>query len=560
MTDKMSDKPLTDIAFSSFDLHPAMLVGLESAGFTRCTPIQALTLPISLTGRDVAGQAQTGTGKTLAFLITLVQRLMTRPALANRGPADPRAMILAPTRELAIQIHKDAEKFCAGLGLKFALIYGGVDYDKQRAQLTQGCDVIIATPGRLIDYVRQGVVHLHACEVCILDEADRMFDLGFIKDLRFLLRKLPRREERQTLMFSATLSHRVLELAYEHMNEPEKVIVETETITASRVRQVVYFPSNEEKLPLLISLLSRTDANRTMVFVNTKAWVERVGRALEKAGYRVGVLSGDVPQKKRQSLLAKFQRADLEILVATDVAARGLHIDAVSHVYNFDLPFDAEDYVHRIGRTARLGLEGDAISFACEIYAQSLPEIEAYIEQKIPVEAVTAELLTPIPRTPRAHAASADGEANESIADIFREARAEALASGRGPKTGGGRGGPGGSRSGPGGSRSGAGGSRSGSGSSSGGPRRSEGERRPHANGSSSAAGSVRPPRDPNAPPRAEGDRPRRERSPRPEGASASVNIAARQAAPATPQTVSKESFFKRFARQVKSLVVPAKP
>ena len=378
---KHIDKPLTDIPFSSFDLHPQMLAGLESAGFTRCTPIQALTLPISLTGRDVAGQAQTGTGKTLAFLITLVQRLMTRPALANRGPADPRAMILAPTRELAIQIHKDAEKFCAGLGLKFALIYGGVDYDKQRTQLTSGCDVIIATPGRLIDYVRQGVVHLHACEVCILDEADRMFDLGFIKDLRFLLRKLPNREERQTLMFSATLSHRVLELAYEHMNEPEKVIVEAETITAARVRQVVYFPSNDEKLPLLIGLLSRTEANRTMVFVNTKAWVERVGRTLERAGYRVGVLSGDVPQKKRQSLLTRFQKGELEILVATDVAARGLHIDAVSHVYNFDLPFDAEDYVHRIGRTARLGMEGDAVSFACEIYAQSLPEIEAYIEQ-----------------------------------------------------------------------------------------------------------------------------------------------------------------------------------
>ncbi len=583
MTDKMSDKPLTDIAFSSFDLHPAMLAGLESAGFTRCTPIQALTLPISLTGRDVAGQAQTGTGKTLAFLITLVQRLMTRPALANRGPADPRAMILAPTRELAIQIHKDAEKFCAGLGLKFALIYGGVDYDKQRAQLTQGCDVIIATPGRLIDYVRQGIVHLHACEVCILDEADRMFDLGFIKDLRFLLRKLPRREERQTLMFSATLSHRVLELAYEHMNEPEKVIVETETITASRVRQVVYFPSNEEKLPLLISLLSRTDANRTMVFVNTKAWVERVGRALEKAGYRVGVLSGDVPQKKRQSILARFQRAELEVLVATDVAARGLHIDAVSHVYNFDLPFDAEDYVHRIGRTARLGLEGDAVSFACEIYAQSLPEIEAYIEQKIPVEAVTAELMQAIPRAPRAPVASADGEAVESIADLFREARAEALASGRGPKSGSGRGGPGGSRSGPGGSRSSSSGSRSGSGSSSG-PRRPEGERRPaHGNGSSAADGSSRPPRDanaaprpprdpnapprpprdPNAPPRAEGDRPRRQRGPRSEGsAPASVNIAAKQvpAAPAPAQTVSKESFLKRFARQVKSLVVPAKP
>ncbi len=560
--DKIDDKPLTDIAFSSFDLHPAMLAGLESAGFTRCTPIQALTLPISLTGRDVAGQAQTGTGKTLAFLITLVQRLMTRPALANRGPADPRAMILAPTRELAIQIHKDAEKFCAGLGLKFALIYGGVDYDKQRSQLTSGCDVIIATPGRLIDYVRQGVVHLHACEVCILDEADRMFDLGFIKDLRFLLRKLPRREERQTLMFSATLSHRVLELAYEHMNEPEKVIVETETITASRVRQVVYFPSNEEKLPLLIGLLSRTEANRTMVFVNTKAWVEKVGRALERAGYRVGVLSGDVPQKKRQSLLAKFQRAELEILVATDVAARGLHIDAVSHVYNFDLPFDAEDYVHRIGRTARLGMEGDAVSFACEIYAQSLPEIEAYIEQKIPVEAVTADLLRALPRTPREAVANADGEANESIADIFREARAEALASGRGPKTGGSRSGPGGSR---GGARSAPGGSRSGPG----GPRRSEGERRPprdanapprEANGTPRPPRAPRPPRDANVASDAARGQSGGERA-RPEASAALSKVTARVPATPTPapaKTVSKESFLKRFTRQVKSLVAPS--
>ncbi len=570
---KPGDKPLTDIAFSNFDLHPALLAGLDAAGFTRTTPIQAMTLPISLAGRDVAGQAQTGTGKTLAFLVTLVNRLLTRPALANRGPADPRAMILAPTRELAIQIHKDAEKFASALGLKFALVYGGVDYDKQRAQLMSGCDVIIATPGRLIDYVRQGVVHLHACEVCILDEADRMFDLGFIKDLRFLLRKLPIREERQTLLFSATLSHRVLELAYEHMNEPEKLIVEAETITAARVRQVVYFPSNEEKLPLLIGLLSRTEANRTMVFVNTKAWVERVGRALERAGYRVGVLSGDVPQKKRQTLLSRFQKGELEILVATDVAARGLHIDAVSHVYNFDLPFDAEDYVHRIGRTARLGMEGDAVSFACEIYAQSLPEIEAYIEQKIPVEPVTRELLEARPRPKREPVLDENGQPVESIADIFREARAEAEASGRG------RGGPGGGR---GGSRSGSGSRDAGSrgGSSSRGPRR-DGERRPprvegEARGprpprpegearpprAEGEARAPRPPRDPNAPPRPEGERSRRRRGPRnPEGAP-SVNIAARQtgpapAAPAAPQTVSKESFLKRFASKVKSLVSP---
>ena len=427
----MSDKPLTDVTFSSFDLHPSLLAGLEEAGFTRCTPIQALTLPVALPGRDVAGQAQTGTGKTLAFLVAVMNRLLTRPALAERKPEDPRALILAPTRELAIQIHKDAVKFGSQLGLRFALVYGGVDYDKQRELLQKGVDVIIATPGRLIDYVKQHkVVSLHACEICVLDEADRMFDLGFIKDIRFLLRRMPVRTERQTLLFSATLSHRVLELAYEHMNEPEKLVVETESITAARVRQKLYYPSDEEKLPLLIGLLSRSEGARTMVFVNTKAFVERVARALERAGYRVGVLSGDVPQKKRESLLNRFQKGQLEILVATDVAARGLHIDGVSHVYNYDLPFDAEDYVHRIGRTARLGAEGDAISFACERYAMGLPDIEAYIEQKIPSEPVTAELLTPLPRPerPKPEAGEGEGEDEESIGQIFREAREQRAA------------------------------------------------------------------------------------------------------------------------------------
>ncbi|MGH8075008.1 MAG: ATP-dependent RNA helicase RhlB, partial [Lysobacter sp.] len=422
----MSDKPLTDIAFSSFDLHPSLLAGLESAGFTRCTPIQALTLPVALPGGDVAGQAQTGTGKTLAFLVAVINRLLTRPALAERNPGDPRALILAPTRELAIQIHKDAVKFGSELGLKFALVYGGVDYDKQRELLQQGVDVIIATPGRLIDYVKQHkVVSLHACEMCVLDEADRMFDLGFIKDIRFLLRRMPIRTERQTLLFSATLSHRVLELAYEHMNEPEKLVVESEFITNSSVRQLMYFPSDEEKIPLLLGLLSRSEGARTMVFVNTKVWVERVARALERGGYRVGVLSGDVPQKKRESLLAKFQKGQLEILVATDVAARGLHIDGVSHVYNYDLPFDAEDYVHRIGRTARLGAEGDAISFACERYAMSLPDIEAYIEQKVPTAPVEAELLVARPRPKRE---PAEGEEQESVGAIFKEAREQRAA------------------------------------------------------------------------------------------------------------------------------------
>ncbi len=453
----MSDKPLTDLTFSSFDLHPSLLAGLETAGFTRLTPIQALTLPVALPGGDVAGQAQTGTGKTLAFLVAVMNRLLTRPALADRKPEDPRALILAPTRELAIQIHKDALKFGPEMGLKFALVYGGVDYDKQRQILQEGVDVIIATPGRLIDYVKQHkVVSLHACEVCVLDEADRMFDLGFIKDIRFLLRRMPVRTERQTLLFSATLSHRVLELAYEHMNEPQKLVVESEFITAAQVRQKLYYPSDEEKLPLLLGLLSRSEGARTLVFVNTKAFVERVARALERAGYRVGVLSGDVPQKKRESLLKKFQGGQLEILVATDVAARGLHIDGVKYVYNYDLPFDAEDYVHRIGRTARLGEEGDAISFACERYAIGLPDIEAFIEQKIPSEPVTIELMTPVPRKP-AEGVELQAEEGESISEIFREAREQRAADdarrgggrsagpgaggpGRGPRTGGERG------------------------------------------------------------------------------------------------------------------------
>ncbi|AOS20787.1 ATP-dependent RNA helicase RhlB [Xanthomonas oryzae pv. oryzae] len=478
----MSDKPLTDVTFSSFDLHPALVAGLESAGFTRCTPIQALTLPVALPGGDVAGQAQTGTGKTLAFLVAVMNRLLNRPALADRKPEDPRALILAPTRELAIQIHKDAVKFGADLGLRFALVYGGVDYDKQRELLQQGVDVIIATPGRLIDYVKQHkVVSLHACEICVLDEADRMFDLGFIKDIRFLLRRMPERGTRQTLLFSATLSHRVLELAYEHMNEPEKLVVETETITAARVRQRIYFPSDDEKQTLLLGLLSRSEGARTMVFVNTKAFVERVARTLERHGYRVGVLSGDVPQKKRESLLNRFQKGQLEILVATDVAARGLHIDGVKYVYNYDLPFDAEDYVHRIGRTARLGEEGDAISFACERYAMSLPDIEAYIEQKIPVEPVTSELLTPLPRAARVpvEGEEADDEAGDSVGTIFREAREQRAAEEQ--RRGGGRSGPGG------GSRNGSGGGRR-AGASAGADGKPRPRRKPRVEGEAPAA------------------------------------------------------------------------
>jgi len=409
-------QPLTDTFFESFDLHPDLLSGLHAAGFVRCTPIQALTLPVALAGRDVAGQAQTGTGKTAAFLVATLNRLLTRPAFAERKANDPRAVIIAPTRELAIQIEKDFQGIGRGTGLKSALIYGGVDYDKQRDQLRAGVDIIIATPGRLLDYYKQHVFTFANVEVMIIDEADRMFDLGFIKDVRFILRRLPERDQRQCLLFSATLSHRVLELAYEHMNEAIKLEVETENVTADRVRQIVYFPATEEKLPLLIGLLSRMDAHRSIVFVNMKVAAEKVARRLERQGFSVGMLSGDVPQKKRQSLLGKFLRGEIEILIATDVAARGLHIPDVSHVFNYDLPQDAEDYVHRIGRTARLGADGDAISFACDMYAQGLPDIETYIGQKIPVGRVDPELLIAPP--PRARTTPVTSEEDEDDGSI----------------------------------------------------------------------------------------------------------------------------------------------
>lgn len=395
----MSQTVLTDTFFTNFDLHPLLQQGLDDSGFTRCTPIQEMTLPLALAGRDVAGQAQTGTGKTCAFLVALMNRLLTTPAVADRKDSDPRALIIAPTRELAIQIDKDAQSIGRHTGLKTALIYGGVDYDKQRQQLKDGCDIIIATPGRMLDYHKQGVFSLNSVEVMVIDEADRMFDLGFIKDVRFIFRRLPPREQRQVLLFSATLSHRVLELAYEHMHEAEKLVVESENVTADHVHQLVYFPAKEEKMPLLLNLLDQAKPSRSIIFVNTKAAAERITERVRRHGCRVGAISGDVPQLKRQKLLQRFQEGQLDILVATDVAARGLHIPAVSHVFNYDLPHEAEDYVHRIGRTARLGAEGDAISFACDLYAMSLPDIESYIGQSIPVAQMDPQLLImPKPR------------------------------------------------------------------------------------------------------------------------------------------------------------------
>jgi ATP-dependent RNA helicase RhlB len=398
----MSDAHLSQLTFDSLSIPESVKRGIAEQGFTRATPIQAQTLPIALAGRDVAGQAQTGTGKTAAFLIALFNRLLTDPGAPNRPANAPRAIVIAPTRELAVQIHSDALAIGKYTGLKLAIVFGGVDYEKQRRILEEGVEVLIGTPGRIIDYFKQHVFDLRHIQVAVLDEADRMFDLGFIKDIRFLLRRMPHPTSRLTMMFSATLSHRVMELAYEHMNNPELIRIEPDKMTVDRVTQVLYFPSTEEKIPLLMGLLRRIDAHRTMVFVNTKRVAEVLERTLTANGFVAQALSGDVPQTKRLKLMRDFHNGDIAVLVATDVASRGLHIPDVSHVFNFDLPNDAEDYVHRIGRTARAGAEGDAISFGCEEYAIALPDIERYIGHRIPRASIEAADLATVTAPPPA--------------------------------------------------------------------------------------------------------------------------------------------------------------
>ncbi len=381
--------------FRQFALDERLLKRLDEIDFSHCTPIQAECLPLMLQGHDIAGQAQTGTGKTAAFLLSTYHFLLNNHRKRETGL---RALIIAPTRELAIQIHKDAELFNRYCGLRLGLVYGGIDYDKQRAALKEGVDILVGTPGRTIDYFKQRLFNLKQIEVVVLDEADRMFDLGFISDIRYLLRRMPRPEKRRNMLFSATLSYRVMELAYEHMNSPTLVRINPDKLTVDKVSQVLYHVANDEKVPLLLGLLKSVKPNRSIVFVNTKRVAERVWSYLAGNDVQAAVLSGDVPQRQRQRLFNAFSKGDLKVLVATDLAARGLHIPDVSHVFNYDLPQNSEDYVHRIGRTARAGASGDAVSFACENYVYSLMDIESYIGYSIPTAAITeALLITPQP-------------------------------------------------------------------------------------------------------------------------------------------------------------------
>lgn len=378
----MQTTHLTETHFSELPIHPDVLKALTEANFLHCTPIQALSLPPLLEGQDIAGQAQTGTGKTIAFLVATFHRLLTHPAESKK---QPRAIIMAPTRELAVQIYNDAELLSKHTGLTLGLIYGGEGYQSQRESLESGVDIIIGTTGRIIDYYKQNIFSLDNIQVAVLDEADRMFDLGFIKDIRYMFRRMPSPTERLSMLFSATLSYRVQELAYEHMNNPTHVEVTHDKATASRIQEELFYPSDEDKMLLLLTLLEDEWPEKAIVFANTKHVCEKLHDWLSADGHRVGLLSGDVPQRKRLKILEDFGKDKLDVLVATDVAARGLHIEKVSHVFNFDLPDDAEDYVHRIGRTGRAGKSGHAISFACEKYALNLPAIETYIGRAIPV-------------------------------------------------------------------------------------------------------------------------------------------------------------------------------
>ena len=389
----MTEKHLTDQKFSDLNLADTLKQGLEKAGFEFCTPIQEQSLPVALEGKDVAGQAQTGTGKTVAFLLACCNYLLSNPSDPEKKDAQVRGMILAPTRELAIQIHKDAQTITQFTGLKIGLVYGGTGYEEQKTMLAAGADILIGTPGRLIDFYKQNLFGLRYAQTLVLDEADRMFDLGFIKDIRYLLRKMPEPEKRLNLLYSATLSFRVMELAYEHMNNPVEIKIDADSRVARKIEEHCFYPSDDEKPRLLVNLINKSELERGLVFVNTRHAVEFVANCLNANGITSAALSGDVPQKKREKLLEGFKQSQYKALVATDVAARGLHIPEVSHVFNYDLPQDAEDYVHRIGRTARAGESGEAISFLCERYAYSIMDIESYIDHTIPKRTIDGWML-----------------------------------------------------------------------------------------------------------------------------------------------------------------------
>ena len=385
---------LPDISFGSLDLAPSLMRGIEGLGFEKCSPIQAQILPHTLEGHDAIGKAQTGTGKTAAFLITLFNDLLNNPIEGERYLAEPRAVILAPTRELVMQIADDARQLGKYTGLSTVTLIGGADYAKQLAKVNDRVtDIVVATPGRLIDFIQRGDIYLDRVESLVLDEADRMLDMGFIPQVKRIVRSTPRKEDRQTLLFSATFSQDIMNLAQQWTFDPITVEIEPERVATENVDQRVYLLESRDRLNVLKRILATPEATSVIVFANRRDVVRKVHERLQKQGLDCGILSGEIAQVKRTKTLERFKSGKLRVLIATDVAGRGIHVDGVSHVVNYDLPEDPEDYVHRIGRTGRAGEKGVSISFASEDDAFLLPEIEALLGESLKCTQVPEALL-----------------------------------------------------------------------------------------------------------------------------------------------------------------------
>ncbi len=366
--------------FADLNFPTEVLHAIADLKFTYCTPIQAQVLPHTLAGKDAYGRAQTGTGKTAAFLLTILSRALSRPLEGERKVGMPRALILAPTRELVIQIEKDAKALAKYTPIRIVAVYGGMDYDRQRRLLADSpVDIMVATPGRLLDFKQRGDLHLSKVEFLVIDEADRMLDMGFIPDVRQIVHSTPHKGHRQTLFFTATLTDDVKRLASQWTTDPVTIEVAPTEVAVDTVDQVVYIVTIREKFALLYNILMRENAQRVILFANRRDEADRLCEYLRQYDINTALLSGAVPQQKRLRVLEDFKEGKIRVLVATDVAGRGIHVDNVSHVINFNLPIDAEDYVHRIGRTGRAGNAGTSISFADEDDGYHLPEIEKYI-------------------------------------------------------------------------------------------------------------------------------------------------------------------------------------
>jgi len=383
--------------FHDLDLPLPLMHAIADQKFQYCTPIQAQALPEALQGRDLIGRAATGTGKSAVFLIAIFTQLL-KEAEQERGVGTPRALIIAPTRELVIQIAKDARALAKHTPLHIVSAYGGTDYQKQRKNLSEKpVDVVVATPGRLLDYVSKQVVNLHRAGIMVIDEADRMLDMGFIPDVRKIIYKLPDTGKRQTMLFSATFTPEVKQLSAQWCKDPVTIESEPEQVAVDTVRQIVYLTTTAEKYTVLYNLITGKEHERIIVFTNMKNEARRLSERLERNGVDCTLLTGDVPQEKRTARLEAFREGKVKVMIATDVAGRGIHIAGISHVINYTLPYEAEDYVHRIGRTGRAGMAGISISFACEEDAFVLPDIEAYLGEPLRCVQPDESLLTPPP-------------------------------------------------------------------------------------------------------------------------------------------------------------------